>query len=480
MASIKFGTDGWRAVMAREFTFDNVALVAQAIADYMIEAGIASRGLMVGYDARFLSEDFAQLVADVATASGIRTLVPDRDTPTPVTAYTVRDQNLGGAVMISASHNPPIYNGIKFIPEYCHPALPDVTNAIEKHIARLQDNPQMVNREGNPGLQVSYDPKPAYFSHLKTILDIDMISKAGLQLWYDPLYASGREYLDEFLRDIGVDVKVIKGERNPLFGGSLPDPNAYNLRELSAKVVESGAQLGLSTDGDADRFGIVDRDGVYLSANETIVLALWHLLKTRKPEGKAVVRSVVTTHQVDAIAKAYGYEVIETPVGFKYVGQAVLQNDAILGGEESGGLTIFGHIPEKDGIVADLVVVEAVAKTGLSCRQMLNEIAEIYGAYYTKRIDLQVQDEAKSILLEKLKNDPPKYLGREIVSEVKTVDGVQLIRPDGAWTCVRPSGTEPIVRCYAEARSETDLQEILNVITQIIQEVDPTAHTQQH
>jgi phosphomannomutase len=256
---IAFGTDGWRAVMAREFTFDNVALVAQAIADHVNGTGKGQKGVVVGYDARFLSEQFAALVADVLGANGIPALVPDRDTPTPVVAYTVRDRDLAGAVMLTASHNPPEYNGIKFIPDYCHPALPDVTDAITATIARLQAGEGQV-KTGGPKPEI-IDPKPAYFAHVRQLIDLEAIGKANLKIIVDPLHATGRGYLSEILREAGVQVEVIHGERNPLFGGSLPEPNETNLRELSARVRETGANLGLSLDGDADRFGMVDAPG---------------------------------------------------------------------------------------------------------------------------------------------------------------------------------------------------------------------------
>ena len=327
---IGFGTDGWRAVMAREFTFDNVALVAQAIADYVNSTGKAHKGIIIGYDARFLSDQFATLVADVLGANGIPALVPDRDTPTPVVAYTILARDLAGAIMLTASHNPPEYNGIKFIPDYLHPALPDITDAITARIQELQADRDQI-KTGGPKPEI-IDPKPDYVKRIAELIDLKAIGAARLTLCVDPLYASGRGYLSDILESAGATVYTLHNERNPLFGGSLPEPNEKNLRELSALVVEKKAALGLSMDGDADRFGILADTGQYLTSNEVIALAFYHWAKTREPHG-SVARSVATSGMLDALAKHFGMSVTETPVGFKWIGNALRTTDAIIGGE---------------------------------------------------------------------------------------------------------------------------------------------------
>ena len=464
--SIKFGTDGWRAVMAREFTFDNVAVVAQAIANYVKSRSGWERGVVIGYDARLLSDLFADLIADVLTANGIPALVTERDTPTPVTVYTIRAKGLAGAVMLTASHNPPQYNGIKFIPETCHPALPETTDAIEEQIAYCLQNPTSVKRDGKPSLKQTVDPRPDYFAHLHQLLDTRAL--AGLKVVYDPLYATGRGYVDGFLREVGAQVETIKGERNPAFGGSLPDPNPQNLQLLGERVRATGAHLGLSTDGDADRFGVVDADGEMITANQVIVLTLWYLLRKLKPSEGHVVRTVATTHQIDALARSYGnITVHETPVGFKWVGSMMARTGALVGGEESGGLSIIGHIPEKDGILADLLMAEMVAKEGVTLKQALAQVAQQTGEYRTQRVDLHVDEARKSELMRRFREEPPASLNGLRVVSTNSIDGVKLLLEEEAWVLVRPSGTEPLIRCYIEAHDE----EVLNGLKEAMQKL---------
>jgi len=469
---IAFGTDGWRAVMAREFTFDNVALVAQAIADHVIGTGKASQGVMVGYDARFLGEQFAALVADVLMANNIPTFIPDRDTPTPVIAFTIKAKSLAGAVMLTASHNPPEYNGIKFIPDYAHPALPEVTDAITLRIAELQEDPSQVKSGGDKPTVI--DPKPDYVAHVEKLIDIEAIRAAKLTVCIDPLYASGRGYLSDILRDAGCTVHTIHDYRNPLFGGSLPEPNATNLKELGALVVEKGAHLGLSMDGDADRFGMVDATGQYITSNQVLALAIWHWAK-KYPTG-SVVRTVPTSYMIDALAKHLGLKVIETPVGFKWVGNALNTTDAIVGGEESGGLSVKGHIPEKDGIVADLVVTELVAKSGKSPLELLADIEAIIGKFVATRIDMRLPESSKLALMAGLKQNTPQVLAGQPVVESSLMDGVKMIRGDGSWLLIRPSGTEPLVRCYIEARSDEGVAELKEAVHELIPDGEDATH----
>lgn len=465
--TIKFGTDGWRAVMAREFTFENVAMVAQAIANYVKVQGHAERGIVIGYDARLLSDLFAETIADVLTANGIPTLVTDRDTPTPVTVYTIRARGLAGAVMLTASHNPPQYNGIKFIPEACHPALPETTNAIEEQIAYCLQHPETVKREGNPSLKQRIDPRPDYFAHLHELLDTRAL--ANLKVVFDPLYATGRGYVDGFLREIGAQVETIKGERNPAFGGALPDPNPQNLALLGERVRETGAHIGLATDGDADRFGVVDSDGQMVTANQVIVLTLWYLLRKLKPESGHAVRTVATTHQVDALARSHGnITVHETPVGFKWVGSTMARTDALVGGEESGGLSITGHIPEKDGILADLLMAELVAREGITLKHALEQVAKQTGAYVTRRIDLHVDEALKRKTMRRFREEPPASLNGLRVVGTNLMDGVKLLLDEDAWVLVRPSGTEPLIRCYIEAHDEDTLNGLKEAVDGLV------------
>ena len=451
---IRFGTDGWRAVIAREFTFANVAAVAQGIADTVHERGTAERGVIVGYDPRFLSEQFAAEVAAVMAGNGIHSWVSDRDTPTPVLAHAVLTHKAAGAVILTASHNPPVYHGIKFVPEYASPAFPDVTDRIEAHTAEALADAARIKRDESGRLVETFDPRPAYLAKLAEEIDFDAVRSAKLKVKVDCLHGAARGYLDVALQQAGCEVEAFRTDRNPLFGGEMPDPSAERLRPLAERVVADAAHLGLAADGDGDRFGIVDSSGVFLTPNQVIPLVLWHVQRTRFPDGTAV-RTVATTHLVDAVADHLGLGIQETPVGFKYIGRALRETDAIVGGEESGGLGIRGHVPEKDGILAGLLVAEMVAKTGQSPLQTLQQIQREVGVFLSKRLDIHVAD-TSALMKHVLENPPGRIAGCQVVNTV-TVDGLKLIASDGRWMLLRPSGTEPLVRVYIEAHTPEDL-----------------------
>lgn len=478
--TIRFGTDGWRAVIAKEFTFANVELVAQGIADYVNQLDTAKSGIALGYDARFMSDKFAEAIAEVLTRNGIDVFLMDRDTPTPVTAYTIRNRNLAGGIMLTASHNPPEYNGIKFIPETCHPALPDVTRKIEMFIAQrqreIESGKSPAVSVGRRGKLERIDPREAYFAQIKRIIRFDAIRKAHLKIAYDPMYASGRGYLDELLRQAGCEVTVLHSEKNPIFGGRLPDPSEKNLPELRKLVTTKGFDLGLGTDGDADRFGVVDSNGNYINANQVLTLVFNHLIKTRYASGGGshlVARTVATTHLVDALAKKFNYEVIETPVGFKYIGEAIHARKAILGGEESGGLSIQEHIPEKDGILADLLITEMRAMTGKTLTDLLNEIYQEVGYVYSTRVDIRLTPKRKTELMTSLKDSAPKrFAGRQVIN-TKNLDGIQLTLGDMEWVLIRPSGTEPLIRCYMEASAKETLDEFTQAMKSLVGDQKP-------
>ncbi|MDD2422226.1 MAG: phosphoglucomutase/phosphomannomutase family protein [Heliobacteriaceae bacterium] len=462
---IKFGTDGWRAVMAEDFTFGNVAIVAQAIADYVKETGLASRGIIIGYDNRFFSDRFAQRVAEVLTGNEILVLLPRSAMPTPVTAFAIRQYQTAGAVMVTASHNPAEYNGIKFIPEYAGPALPAVTDQIERQVNVLvrtgeRQLPRLsLAMAKERRLVREINPFSAYLDHLSTLIDLPVIGGADLQVVVDPLWGAGIGYLEAFWQRCGVKFRVIHGHRDPLFGGSLPEPVAAVLKELRQQVTDSGAHLGLALDGDADRFGIIDADGTYISPNQVLTLLFHHFL-TRRGQTGMVARTVATTHMLDRIAAKHGLTVTETPVGFKYIGQALLQPDCLLGGEESGGLSVRGHLPEKDGILACALVAEVRAAAGCSLQEALAAIGREYGRLVSHRLDLRTAPAAKSRVLAALEQfHPPALAGVAVVNRL-TVDGVKLVLADGAYALVRASGTEPLFRLYVEANDEAQLHQI--------------------
>lgn len=457
--ALKFGTDGWRAVIAEEFTFANVRTVVQAIADYLQE-GTSERQLIIGYDHRFLAESFAQAAAEVLAANGFTVLLPERALPTPVTAYAITLYRTAGALMFTASHNPPEYNGLKFIPAYAGPATPEITGKIERRIA---EQPAVKRKDlaaaRREGLVRTFDPKESYLGHLMTLIDGPTIRRSPLKVVVDPLYGAGIGYLERLLGSLGCEVQVMHHWRDPLFGGGLPDPSARGLEELAERVRREGAHLGLALDGDADRFGVVDADGTYLTANQVLFLVLAHLVEGRGLRG-TVARTVATTHLLDRLARAYGLEVEETPVGFKYIGQALLHKNCLLGGEESGGLSIRGHIPEKDGILATALVAEIRARYGRPLKEILAELLERYGPAVSERLDLHVGAEDKERVLQELPAYRPERLGGQPVAERVTVDGVKWIMADGSWALIRPSGTEPLFRLYVEAPSRESLHRI--------------------
>lgn len=463
MAHIRFGTSGWRGIIADDFTFANARIVVQAIAEHLKGAGLEGRRIVIGCDSRFLAERFAQEAAKVLAGNGIHVFLCDRDTPTPVVAYETVRRKAGGAINVTASHNPPEWGGIKFSMATGAPALPEVTHFIEAKAHELWTNPQIemleLDAAEKAGLLSMIDPLPPYLTHVRHLLDEATIRQAGLRVAVDPLFGTGRGYLDAACRDVGCEVDVLHDWRDPLFGGGAPDPAPKRLAELGERVKRRKAHLGLATDGDADRFGIVDSDGTVVSANQILALLLRHLVTTRPPQG-GVARSVATTHLVDAVARRYGVPLYETPVGFKYLGDLVSQGKVILAGEESAGLSIRGHVPEKDGILACLLVVELVAKRGgLSLRRLLDELTAEVGPFFSRRIDLTLSSEERERLLAKLEKPPAQLIGRA-VTEVQRVDGVKLHLEDGSWLLIRTSGTEPVVRLYVEAKNPQDLERL--------------------
>lgn len=442
---IKFGTDGWRGVVADDFTMDNVRLVAQAIANYVLKLS-TGRKLIIGYDARFLGADFAYACVDVFNSKGIDCFLFDRPMPTPIAAYAIRTKHASGAVMLTASHNPPDYQGIKFIASYAGPADTEVTDAIETEIGAP---PRATGKTGKTELISVIDE---YWKQLSNLIDFDLIKRGNLRVVVDPMHGAGVRLLSVFAAELSDDVTAIHDSFDPLFGGRSPDPNEHNLESLVADVAAS-ADVGLAVDGDGDRFGIIDGLGTYLSPNQVISLLAFYLLSRRGLKG-SLVRSVATTHLMDDIAADYGAELIETPVGFKWICQEMRRRPVVIGGEESGGLSVLGHIPEKDGILACFLAMEMTA--AMDKKPLSRVLAELYGKYgyrYGIRLDLRLPEERKRPLLEKLEKNPPDRVEGIKVAKVVNIDGVKLVLEDGDWLLIRPSGTEPLVRTYIESAS---------------------------
>jgi alpha-D-glucose phosphate-specific phosphoglucomutase len=464
---IRFGTSGWRGLIARDFTFDNVRLATQAIAEFLNAQSPVSKEIILGYDTRFLGREFSLAAAEVLAASGLSPILTNRDAPTPVIAHAIRARKAVGGINLTASHNPAEYQGLKFSTSNGAPANPEVTKQIESNAARLLEQNWTFKASVIGTYQCkTFDPQPAYFKQLKKLLDFRTIKKARLKVAVELMYGTGRGYLDTLLMEAGAKVTLFHNELNPLFGGHHPEPNAQGMAEVSQFVRSGKAQLGLGLDGDADRFGIVDKDGTWLTPNQVLALALYHLKKNRHWTG-AVVRTVPTSHQVDAVAAMLGVKVHETPVGFKYIG-ALMESEAIIvGGEESGGLSVQGHVPEKDGILACLLMAELVATERKSLGRILKELERQTGEFHTDRINVTIAPESKTALLAKLGSGLPA-VGPFRVEKFITTDGYKYLLPGNEWVAFRASGTEPMIRCYIEAKSEKNLKKLRQACTELL------------
>ncbi|MDW7710728.1 MAG: phosphoglucomutase/phosphomannomutase family protein [Deferrisomatales bacterium] len=453
-ATVKFGTSGWRAVLCDDFTFENVRVVVQAVADHLVAEGLGGQGVLVAHDTRFMGPAFARVACEVLAGNGLRAYAVDRDVPTPVVSFDILHHGRDGALNFTASHNPPEYNGVKFSPAWGGPALPETTRDIE-----IRANAGMVEGQYRrlgfdealaAGLVVRHDPRPAYLDRLRELVDFDRIRAAGLRLAVDPLFGTARGYLDHLLAEAGCELRMVHDYPDPLFGGRPPEPSEAHIPELLALVREDpGVRLGLSTDGDADRFGVVDAGGRFLEPNYFLALLLDYLIRDRGFEG-GVARSVATTHLVDAVARDLGRQVHETPVGFKFIGDLIRRGEVALGGEESAGLSIRGHVPEKDGILACCLAAEMVARRGKPLFEQLEELYARVGRTLTRRVNLHLSPAQEQALGERLGAPPSSFAGRGVTGTV-TLDGLKLLLEGGAWLLVRKSGTEPVVRLYLEA-----------------------------
>lgn len=464
---IKFGTSGWRGLIARDFTFDQVRLATQAIADYLVEElqrkGSAIHGLkpvvILGHDTRFLGHEFTLAAAEVLAANGLDPLMCDRDAPTPVISHNIRCRKAIGGINMTASHNPAEYQGLKFSTSNGAAAAPEVTRRIEANVLKRQESGWSFKAAVIGTFKCkTFDPKPAYFKQLAKLVDFDVIKKAKMKIAVELMYGTGRGYLDHLLTQAGAQITLFHDEPNPLFGGHHPEPNEHGMELAREVILKRKASLGLGLDGDADRFGIVDKDGTWLTPNQILALALYHLKKNRGWTG-AVVRTVPTSHQVDAIAAMLGVAVHETPVGFKYIGALMESEPIIVGGEESGGMSVKGHIPEKDGILACLLMAELVATEKKSLGQILRQLEKKTGEFHTDRLNISVPAEKKEALLKMLGAGLSK-VGPFPVEKFITTDGFKFLLPNHEWVAFRASGTEPLIRCYIEAKSQAGLKKL--------------------
>ncbi len=458
---IKFGTDGWRGVIARDFTFDNLALVAQATMDYLKRRGLGQRGLVIGHDRRFLSRDFALRVAEVAAGNGIRVFLSNGYAPTPAVSWAVRQSGAGAGVMITASHNPPEYNGFKIKELFGGSALPATTREVEEVLASNQAAGRPV--EACPfddavarGLIELFDPVEGYFGQLRRYVDLDLISRAGISALVDPMFGAGCGFIPRLLPH----VDEIHNVENPSFGGRPPEPIGEHLTELSSLVRSGKYRVGLALDGDADRIGAVDENGDFFSSHCIFTVVLRHLIEHKKLRG-GVVKTVSTTRMVDLLAGKFGLRLFETPIGFKHICGLMLEEDILMGGEESGGLGVKGHIPERDGILLALLLLEAMAVSGKGLRRMLDETMDEIGHFFYRRIDRRIEPAARELLVERLKSMPPERIDGRDVAATNFSDGFKFIFDNGDWLLIRPSGTEPVVRLYSEAASPDEVSRLL-------------------
>lgn len=477
--TIHFGTDGWRAVIADAFTFDNVRLVAQGIAD-AVSAGDWGGGgtgeallrpydphlMVVGFDTRFLSDRFATEVARVLAANGFTVMLTHADAPTPAVSYAVKHHRAAGGVMITASHNAPRYNGLKLKAAYGGSALPEQCRRVEVYLSDNESRARGPNlmdydRAASAGLLKRFNPTPAYYDHLRTLIDFDIIASHPQRLIVDSMYGSGRGAIKGILQGTGCEVFEIRGEMNPGFGGVHPEPIARFLGATAGAIAAGHGSFAVVTDGDADRTGAMDGRGQFVDPHKIMALSLKYLVEKRGWKG-AVVKTVSTTRMVNRLAARYGLPCYETPVGFNHIADHMLAQDVLIGGEESGGISIKGHIPEGDGILFGLLLLEIVAASGAPLEELVDDLLREVGPAHYARKDLRLAyPVSKAEMTRRLTESAPASIDGLAVASVESLDGVKYVMADDAWLLIRPSGTEPVLRVYAEARDEKMVQALL-------------------
>src|SRR6267378_1449746 len=463
MSTIKFGTDGWRAVIAEDFTFSNVERVAQAVADYWSANPVSGteRKIVVGYDRRFLSNEFGQRAAEVLAGNDFKVILTPDPTPTPSVSFAVKQHNAVGGIMITASHNPPMFNGFKLKSHYGGSADASTCQAVESLLNR---NPiKRIALSTAQGDQITVeDVRPAHYAALKQLVDFELVSKSNLRFAHEALFGVGAGCFEQLLSGTTCKVTTLNGQHDVLFGGINPEPIEKNYARSSAFLKKHPHDICLVTDGDADRVGGMDGRGNYLSTHQLICLLLFHLFVNRKGKGR-VVKALTTTSMVDKMCAAYGLELVETGVGFKYIAAEMIKGGVLLGAEESGGIGFPGHIPERDGILAGLMLLELLATERISVNKLIAKLEKQFGPHRYGRIDTHFPLEKRPALMDFLKSNPPPMLLRSPLKEVKSYDGVKFIAEDTSWLMLRGSGTEPILRIYAEAGSDQAAESLLKL-----------------
>ncbi|MCE1253885.1 MAG: phosphoglucomutase/phosphomannomutase family protein [Anaerolineae bacterium] len=479
--TIHFGTDGWRAVISDTFTFHNLRMVSQAIADAFSATGhkaakeeipTTARRMVVGFDTRFLSDRYAIDAARVLAANGYSVYLAQADAPTPAISYAVKHLNALGGIMITASHNAPRYNGVKLKSANGSSASSDQCRRVEVYLNDNEEQgrgPNLMDFEQaqSEGLIKRFNPIPAYYEHLRSLIDVDVIANARPRVVIDSMYGSGRGVMRGFLQGTGCEVYEIRDEANPGFGGVHPEPIGKYLGALAGAIGAGKGNFGLATDGDADRIGAMDERCNFVDPHKIMALALRYLVTKRGWKG-AVVRTVSTTRMIDRLCEKYGLPLYETPVGFNHIADYMIKDDVLIGGEESGGISFKGHIPEGDGPIMGLLLLEIVAASGGSLYDLVEDLlAEVGPAFYERRDMRLSQPVAKEKMVEKLLNEAPKTIGGESIKQALSLDGVKYIMSDDSWLLIRPSGTEPVLRVYAEGRSQAMVKALLGYGEQV-------------
>jgi phosphomannomutase len=467
---IKFGTDGWRGIIADTFTFENVRRAAQATAAYFKTVEGREPGVLVGFDVRFQSKAFARAAAEVIAANGFRVLLLDRPYPTPYVSFEVRRRQLVGGIMITASHNPPAFNGFKVKAHFGGSATPEMTAKIEAHLSGAVElprpNPQ--GSESGPAIE-TIAPEHDYFDHLKSLLDWDRIAKSRLKVVVDSMHGCGGYILEDLLRNTSATVQTIRGNPDPLFGGIYPEPMMPQLEPLGELVRRSKSHVGLATDGDADRLGIVDENGEYVNTLQTLSLLLLHVYRNKGWRG-AVARTFSQSLLIPRIAQKFGLELYEVPIGFKNIGELMLQNDILIGGEESGGIGLSRHLPERDGIFINLLFLDLLATSGKTCTELIHDMWKEFGEFHYDRRDLHVPIATGNAVVDQWKNAPPDTFAGRRVQEVAKLDGSKVFLENDSWILFRQSGTEPLLRVYCEAPTRAAVAEIMAAGLQFVEQ----------
>ena len=469
---IKFGTDGWRAVIGEDYTFDNVRACAASVAMYLKKHGLADLGLVVGYDARYASEDFADAVAEVVAAQGIKVALTSVLCPTPVVSYSIINRKAGGGVVITASHNPWRWNGFKYKPDYGGSASPEIVAQLEEPLPDLvgRDIPHMeIGAAKAAGMVEMFDPRPPYLAQLARLIDLESLKSAGLNVAYDAMYGTGAGYFGALLDGGKTNVTELHGFRNPVFPGMhAPEPIARNLGEMEALMAKGGFDVGIATDGDADRVGIADENGNFINQLQVFALLTYYLLETRGERG-AIIKSITTTAMVQRLGEIYNVPVHETQVGFKFLGPKMMETNALIGGEESGGYGFRGHVPERDGILAGLYMLDFIARTGKKPSELLAELYAKVGPHYYDRLDIALKEEDRAKIWKRAEDARPDAVAGIKVTARDTTDGFRFSLGDKGWLLFRFSGTEPLVRIYAEVVGDQSLvQKVLDAGREII------------